>query len=82
MEAFTTRIFLCLGNRRFASGAVITLAKEEGQLAFDDASSNGVGYLEVGVRCLVGGSKGVLLYFEPGAGCHGNINVDWCSQRV
>ena len=40
MEASTTRFFWCLGNRRLAPDAVVTLAKGGGQLAFKDASSD------------------------------------------
>ena len=41
MVASTTMIFSCLGNRRLASGTVVTLAKGGGQVALYDASSDG-----------------------------------------
>ena len=52
MEASRTRNFWCLGKRRLASGAVVTLTKEGGQLAFEDASSDGIRSLGGGVHCL------------------------------
>ena len=62
MEASTTGNFSCLGNRRLASGAVVTLAKGGGQLALDDASSNVIRYLGDGVHCLFRGSRGNSSY--------------------
>ena len=58
MEASTPRNFSCLGNRRLASGAVETLAKGGGQLALEDASSNGIRYLGGGLHCLIRGGRG------------------------
>ena len=55
MEASTTRIFSCLGNKRLTSSAEVTLAKGGGQLALDDASSDAVRYLGDEVHCLVRG---------------------------
>ena len=51
------------------------------QLALEDASSNGVGYLGGEVRCFVRGGKGGYI-FEVIAGFHGTVNDDRCSQRV
>ena len=45
MEASTTMKYLCLGNKRLAPGTVVTLAKEGGQLALDDASGDAIRYL-------------------------------------
>ena len=66
MEASTTRIFSCLGNRRLASGAVVTLVKGGGHLALEDASSNGIRYLGGGVHCLIRGGRGSSS-FETGS---------------
>ena len=58
MQASTTRNFSCLGNRRLASGAVVTLAQGGGQLALENASSDGIGYLGDGVHCLIRVGRG------------------------
>ena len=58
MEAFTTRNLSCLGNRRLASGAVVTLAKGGGQLALDDASSGVIRILAGDVHFLIKGVRG------------------------
>ena len=71
MEAYTDSDFgACLDTRRSVSGAVGSDAgKGGGQLALEDASSNGVGYLGGGVRCLVRGGKGGCI-FETSAEFH------------
>ena len=66
MEASRTRNFWCLGKRRLASGAVVTLTKEGGQLAFEDASSDGIRSLGGGVHCLTRGGRGSSS-FETGS---------------
>ena len=66
MEASTTRNFSCLGNRRLASGAVVTLANGAGQLALDDASSDVIMYLGGGVHCLIRSGRGSSS-FETGS---------------
>ena len=57
MEASTTRKFSCLGNKRLASGAVVTLSKWSGQLTLDNASSDVIRYLGGGVYCLIRGGR-------------------------
>ena len=52
MEASTTIFFWCLCNRCLTSSAVITLAKGGGQLALEDASSDGIIYLGGGVEAV------------------------------
>ena len=66
MEVSTTKTFWCLGNRCLASGAVVTLANGGGQLALEDVSSDGIGYLEGGVHRLIGGGRGSSR-FETGS---------------
>ena len=66
MKVSTTIIFWCLGNKRLASGAVVTLAKGSSYLALRDASSDAIRYLRGGVRCLIGGGKGSY-NFETGS---------------
>ena len=53
-----TRNFSCLGNKRLASGVVVTLAKGGGQLALDDASSDVIRYFGGGAHCLIRDSTG------------------------
>ena len=53
-----TRNFSCLGNKSLASGAVVTLAKGDGQLALDDASSGVIRYIGRGLHCLIRGGRG------------------------
>ena len=57
MGASTTIFFSCLGNRRLAPGAVVTLAKGGGQLALDDTSSDVIRYLGGGVHYLIRGGR-------------------------
>ena len=66
MEVSTTRNFSCLGNRRLASGAIVSLEKGGGQLTLDDASSDGIRYLGGGVHCLIRGGRGSSS-FETGS---------------
>ena len=61
MEAFTTRIFSCLGNRRLASGAVITLAKGVDQLALGMQAVTASGASEVGYIALSEAVEEVLV---------------------
>ena len=52
------RMFLAyLSNRRSASGTVVIVVKGGGQLALEDASSDGIRYLEGGVHCLIKGGR-------------------------
>ena len=52
-----------------------------GQLALECASIDDVRYLGGGVYCLIrGGKRGFI--FETGAGFHGIVSKDRCSQRV
>ena len=67
MEASTTRNFWCLGKRRLASGAVVILAKAGGQLALEDARSDGIRDIGGGVHCLFRG--GVQCLFRGGLQC-------------
>ena len=46
-----------LDNRRAASGAVGILAKGAGQMALENASSEGIRYLRGGVHCLIRGDR-------------------------
>ena len=52
MEASRTRNFWCLGKRRLASGAAVTLAKEGGQLAFEMQAVTASGPSEAGYIAL------------------------------
>ena len=49
---------MCVGDRLLALGAVVILEKGGGQLALEDAYSNGIRYLGGGVHCLVGDGRG------------------------
>ena len=51
-------LFLWLGNRRLASGTVVTLAKGDGQLAPENASSDDIKYFGGGVHCFIRGGRG------------------------
>ena len=76
MEASIPRIFSCQGNRRLASGAVVTLAKGGGELALDDASSNVIRYLEGGVSCLIKSGRGRPTFETGSAECNGTVDED------
>ena len=76
MEAPTTKNWSCLGNRRLASGAVVTPAKGGGQLTLDDASSGVIRYLGGGVHCLARGGKGISSFDTKSAEFYGTVDED------
>ena len=71
-----TLIFLCLDNRRLASGAAVTLAKGSGQLALDDASSGVIRYLGGGVHCLVRAGRESSSFETGSAGYYETVDED------
>ena len=74
MEASTTTILLCLGNRRQASGAVVALAKGGGQLALNDTSSDGIRYPGDGVHCLIRGGRGSSSFETVSGELYGTVD--------
>ena len=74
MEGSTTGIFSCLGNRRLASGAVVTLAKGGGQLALDDISSDVIRYLGGGVHFLIRGGRRSSRFKTGSAEFYGTVD--------
>ena len=76
MEASTTRNFSCLGSRRLASGAVVTLAKGGGQLALDDGNNGAIRYLGGGVHCLIIESRGSSSFETGNAEFNGTVDED------
>ena len=74
MEVSTTGNFSCLGNRRLASGGVVTLAKGGGQLTLENASSGGIKYLGGGVHCLVRGGRGSSSFVTGSAEFCGTVD--------
>ena len=79
MEVSTTGNFSCLGNRRLASGAVVTLAKGGGQLTLENASSGGIKYLGGGVHYLIGG-RGSSSFATGSAEFCGTVDEDATSS--
>ena len=76
MKASTNRKFWCLGNRCLAWGAVVTLAKGGGQLALEDASSDGIKHLGGGVHCLIRGGRRCSSFETGSAEFHGTVDGD------
>ena len=82
METSTTGNFSCLGKRRLASGAVVTLAKGGGQLALDDVSSDAIRYLGGGVHCLIRGGIRSSRFETGSAEFYGTVDEDpTCSSK-
>ena len=76
MKASTTRKFWCLGDRCLASGAVVTLVKEGGELTLEDARSDVIRYLGGGVCCLIRGGRGSSSFETESEELYGTVDKD------
>ena len=81
MKAPATRKFWCLGNRRLASRAAVTLANGGSQLALEDASSDVIRCLGGVVHCLIRGGR-ERSSFETGSSVRfcGSVGEDGASS--
>ena len=77
MEASTTRNFSCLGKRRLASGAVVTLAQGGGQLTLENASNmTASGTSEAGCIALLESIEEVLVLRQKVLKLYGTVDED------